>query len=505
MLGRKTFLIYTNRMISAVTGAVGLFFIARFMENPTYNYGIVSFALGFVSIFTIISGFFSRSHMKRISGKEEEAECMGTFLTLNTLVTSLMVIFFFVVLWIWQNILNMGFQTPIHRDVLYIILLFVTIKSLCSIAKATFIGKGEIAKKEVLGFADQSVPTILIIYVAYTGGGAIELALTYVVGALLMALLGVYFLIDIKIKKPNWRLVKRYWDFGWPNFLNNIFNKFGNKVDIVLIQVFWSSVNVGYYAAARKLSLIITGMAVAITTVLFPAISNLHSENKIKSIKNTVKGAMRYISMLSLPVIVFMIVFPGEIIHILLSNKFLPAVPVFRVLAFQAFLASFFRPINQTIPGIDKPKLMMKIGMTANGINIFLNIILIPDSIFGIPLFGFKEIGAASATLTAVIISSLLGYYYVNKLIGIDLPLGTLYHLGSATVSSFILFNFHKYILPITRIYHLIGYGLAMLGIYTALLYVSGEFTKQDWNYIMDIIHPGEMWKYIKEELTGKK
>ncbi len=505
MLGRKTFLIYFNRMISAVTGALGLFFIARFMENPTYNYGIVSFALGFVSIFTIISGFFSRSHMKRISGKEEEAECMGTFLTLNTLATSLMVIFVFGSLWTWQNIFNMGFQTPIHRDVVYIILLFVTIKSLCSIAKATFIGKGEIAKKEVLGFADQSIPTILIIYVAVSGGGAIELALTYVVGALIMALLGVFFLIDVKIKKPNWYLIKRYWEFGWPDFLNNIFNKLGNKVDIVLIQIFWSSVNVGYYAAARKLSLIITGVAVAITTVLFPAISDLHSRNQIDNIKNTVRVAMRYISMLSLPVIIFMIAFPGEIIHILLSDQFLPAVPVFRVLAFQAFIASFFRPINQTIPGIDKPKLMMKIGVIANGINIFLNMILIPDSLFGIPLFGFKEIGAASATLTAAIISSLLGYYYVNKLIGIDLPIGTMYHIGAGVLSSFLLYNLHRYILPITRIYHLIGYGLMMLGIYISILYLLGEFTEDDWNYIMETIHPGEMWKYIKEELTGKK
>jgi len=74
-----------------------------------------------------------------------------------------------------------------------------------------------------------------------------------------------------------------------------------------------------------------------------------------------------------------------------------------------------------------------------------------------------------------------------------------------------------------------------MIGIYTAILYLVGEFTKKEWDYIMEAINPvelsstdsqssnftrqeeqcssnsqisesvrpKEMWIYIKDELTG--
>ncbi|MFW5927964.1 MAG: oligosaccharide flippase family protein [Thermoplasmatota archaeon] len=504
MIGRKSFLMYLNKIISAVTGALGMFFIARFMQNPSYNYGVVSFALSFVSIFTIISTFFNKAHRKRISGKEPEAECMGTYLSLHTFATALMIIFVFGALWSWENILGRGFQSPLHRDVIYIILLFKGIDSLWSIARVTFIGKREIAKSEVLTFVNQSVPTIFIIYVAISGGGAIELALTYVAGALLALLIGIFFLIDVEIKKPNWRLAKRYWEFSWPSFTTKLFSKFGNRVDVVMVQLFWSSVNVGYYAAARRFSLLTTGMAASIATVMFPSISNMHANGDIEKIKSTVKVAMRYISMLSMPVIAFILFFPDRIIYILLSGDFLPAVPVLRILAFQGFIASYFKPMNQIIPGMDKPKVMMKVGVTANLINITLNVILIPDSLFGVPLIGLKEIGAATATLTAAIVSSVLGYYIVDDMIDFKIPKNPIYHISSATITGFSLYTLHRYVLPITRFYHLFGYGLAMLGIYTGILYLVGEFTKEDWNYIMETIHPGELWRYIKDELTGK-
>jgi len=42
-----------------------------------------------------------------------------------------------------------------------------------------------------------------------------------------------------------------------------------------------------------------------------------------------------------------------------------------------------------------------------------------------------------------------------------------------------------------------------MVGIYTAILYLVGEFTKKEWDYIMEAVHPVKMWKYVKDELTG--
>jgi len=506
MLGRKTFLITINRFIEYFTGWLGLFFIARFMARPDFNYGIVQFALGLVTMFSFIGNFFDRAHIKRISGGEiDEDVCMGTYVSLKTIATLITIGTIFVGLLVWKYVLGRGFESPTHELAVYIIIGFFLFRSIGEIATRTFQAKMEIAKKEALNFLDQSVPTIFIIYVALTGGQAIELALTYVLGGGLMALLGIYYLKDIKIRRPNIKSIKSYWEFGLPSFFSRLVSRFGNQVDIVMIQLFWSSSNVGFYAAGKRLALVVNGLIMGVGVVVFPAISEFHSNGDWKGIQKAVQGAARYTSLFISPVIIFLILFPREIIFILISGDFLPAAPVVRILAINSFFLLYTRPFRTVFEGTNRPKLGAKISIAGNVVNVALNILLIPDSIFGIPLMGLKEVGAALATLSAGLIISCITMIVSKKIADVKFTSGTLLHITSAIFTGLVLFIWVDQVIPITRFYHLLIYGATMVGIYTALLYILGEFTEDDYNYIMETINPKEMIKYIKEELTGKK
>ncbi|MGM0405895.1 MAG: polysaccharide biosynthesis C-terminal domain-containing protein, partial [Thermoplasmatota archaeon] len=155
--------------------------------------------------------------------------------------------------------------------------------------------------------------------------------------------------------------------------------------------------------------------------------------------------------------------------------------------------------------GTNRPEIGAKISVMGNIVNVALNIILIPDSIYGIPLMGLKEVGAALATLSAGIIISIASMIVSKRLADLSFSPSTLIHIGSAIFSGFILYVWEMRVMPIARFYDLFIYGAAMLAIYAAILYLVGEFTKKDWDYIMDSVHPGEMWHYIKDELTGKE
>jgi len=53
-------------------------------------------------------------------------------------------------------------------------------------------------------------------------------------------------------------------------------------------------------------------------------------------------------------------------------------------------------------------------------------------------------------------------------------------------------------------------YELAMVwviaaGLFYAVTYALGELEKEDIHYVVDVIHPIKMVKYIKEEIKGKK
>jgi len=505
MLGRKSFLVTVNRIFQYFTGWLGLFFIARFMANPDYNYGIVQFALGLVTMFAFVSTFFDGAHVKRISGREiNEERCMGTFISLKALATLVTVVLILGGLAFWKYFLGRGFESPTHETVVYIILGFFLLKSIASIATQTFRAKMEIAKKELLGFMDQSVPTIFIIYVALTGGEAIQLAFTYVAGGVLMVLLALFYLKDIKIKKPNMESIKSYWEFSLPGFFSKLVSQFGNKVDIVMVQLFWSSSNVGFYAAGKSLAMIVSGMIAGIGLLIFPTISRYHAKGDWDSLKNAVTGAARYTTLFISPVIIFLVLFPEKIISIMISNAFLPASPIVRILAINSFFLLYSQPYRYIFSGTNRPGLGAKISIAGNLANIALNIILIPDSIFGIPLLGLKEVGAALATLTAGLFITITSLLVSKRIIDWTFSPALLYHISAAIVSGAILYIIESQIIPITRFYHLFIYGTLMVGIYITILYLSGEFTKEDWDYIMESIDPKELGKYVKEELTGK-
>jgi len=504
MLGRKTFLVTLHRFVEYFTGWLGLFFIARFMANPNFNYGIVQFALGLVSMFGFIGSFFDTAHVKRYSGGEiEEDRCMGTYITLKSLAVFVTVIVIFGGLMFWKYVLGRGFETPTHETAIYIILGFFILRSIAHIASKTFRAKMEIAKKELLGFMSGVVPTFFIIYVALTGGEAIELALTYVAGGALMALFAIFYLKDIKVKKPTIESIKSYWDFALPGFFSQIVRQLGQRVDIVMVQLFWGSSNVGYYASGKRLALIVNGLVAGVGTLIFPTISEYHSKKDWKGLRKAVQGAAKYTSLVISPVIVFLILFPEEVITIMVSRAFLPAAPIVRILAINSFFGLYFSPFRKVITGTNRPELSAKISMVGHSVNIALNVILIPDSLFGVPLFGLKEVGAALATLTAGVGINLTKMVVSKRIADVSFTWGTLYHIGAAILSGLILYAWQWQVMPITRFYHLFIYGFAMIGIYTAILYLVGEFTKKEWDYIMESINPKKMWKYVKDELTG--
>jgi len=504
MLGRKSFLVTINRFVEYLTGWIGLFFIARFMVNPDFNYGIVEFAIGLVSMFGFVGNFFDTAHVKRYSGGEiEDDVCMGTYISLRSLATFVTVMTIFAGLMIWQHVLGRGFQSPTHVKAIYIILGFFILRSISGIASKTFRARKEIAKKELILFMGASAPTVFIVYVALTGGEAIELALTYLAGGAMMALLAIFYLKDIKVKKPTWDSIKSYWDFALPGFFSKIVGRLGNRVDIVMVQLFWSSSNVGYYASGRKLAMVVNGLVAGVGVLIFPTISEYHAKKDWEKLKKAVEGAARYTSLVISPVILFLILFPEEIIYILISGHFLPAAPVVRILAINSFFILYFKPFRYVISGMNRPRLAARISIAGNLANVALNVILIPDSLFGVPLFGLKEVGAAIATLTAGVSISLAKMRVSKSLADVSFTWGTLYHIGAAIISGLVLYAWEWQVMPITRFYHLFMYGGAMVGLYTAILYLVGEFTEEDWRYIRESIDPKKMWAYVKEELTG--
>lgn len=206
--------------------------------------------------------------------------------------------------------------------------------------------------------------------------------------------------------------------------------------------------------------------------------------------------------MITFPMVFGIVALAEPAINILLSASFNPALPVFRILPFYALINALTIPYTSQLLGINKPKLVRNRILIMVILNLVLNIILIPRDIksLGLTLMGLSATGAAIAT----VVSYTAGYIQIRivsmKLSRIKFNFRLLLHLFSASVMGIILYWISVNI-AIERWYELFAVGLLGLGIYFGILYLLKEFTRNDYNFMIDTLNIRKMWDHIVKEI----
>ncbi|MEM0467008.1 MAG: flippase [Candidatus Thermoplasmatota archaeon] len=508
MIARKSTIIMFSDLTDALLAYVAIFFIARYM-HPS-DYGIIGFAMGYIGLFTIVNSLgFDEAHIKRVSeGKQDLGTCIGTFLVTKLGLVSFMAALTVGSIFFWKFIAGRGFETPEHELAVYIILLYFIFERVATIFQTTYTGETKIAKTYIPKLLSTVLRTVGIIFVALEAQafdfGAIELAWAYVFGHLFLLISSIILFRKYPIKKPTLACFKSYSQFAFPLIIVSAAAAIMNNVDKVLIQLFWSAEDVGYYYACSRISGFIVVAAAGLGTILFPTIAYHHEKNDAEGIRQIMHQAERYISMFTFPLVVGLVVLAEPAIHILLSDKYYPAIPVFRILPFFSFFYALTIPYNSQLLGMNKPHLVRNRIIVMFIINLVLNIILIPKDIqsLGITCAGLGMVGAALSLMISYFIG--LIYYIISayKLIGLKFNLRIVLHGGAAGIMGAVLWWISaSNVIIIDKWYELLAVGLLGSGVYLGILAILKEFTKKDLIFILDTLNIKKMLSYIKKEI----
>ncbi len=203
-----------------------------------------------------------------------------------------------------------------------------------------------------------------------------------------------------KLKIINWKFDKKLalslLKDSYPLILSGVVVSIYMKVDQVIIKNMLDAKQVGYYAAAVKLSESWYFIPVAISNALFPAIVNAKNISKELYLTRLQKlyDVLAWIAIgISIPVSFF----SAEIINLLYGAKFLSSAPILTIYIWAGTAVFLGVASSQYLvtENLTKISLMRtSIGMIAN---VILNIILIP-------LYGI--IGSAVATLISYTLST---------------------------------------------------------------------------------------------------
>jgi len=210
--------------------------------------------------------------------------------------------------------------------------------------------------------------------------------------------------------KKNW--IGEIYRFSRAAFINIAGSWLYWKTDIFMLGAFIDPIAAAIYSIGGHFIKAFTLVLEAFHMILFPAVSAL-SENKEELAPETKKeimkmyktlGSILQVLVVLLAIIVFILAEP--IVILLFSEKYAASAPVLRILLIGLALNPYARLGSSVLCGIGKPQISALITWIVGGMNVVINLALIP--IWGI-------LGAAVSSSISMAVMLLLYYYYLRK------------------------------------------------------------------------------------------
>lgn len=529
MLARKSFLLAANSVVGAILGFLALKAIALYMGAA--EYGQLTYAISLVGTISFVTNLgFHKAHQKRISEGRDPGDCIATY----AVVIIGLAAFFIALVLGGLVVYRFGFGRQLTSTT-NMALILVTLSNAATvirqIGKQTFLGERQVARREASILTEHlvRVPAQIFVALLYASaknrGGPIfewlrqnapglgEFVAAHGADALAFAVFLSSFIsmlvaLGLLVQHFPWGsfdldLAKSYTSFAAPEALTAIAQSVTDYVDKSMLGYFWGSADVGRYSGVERLLLAMRVIDSAFNSLLFPAISEKHGEGDHEGIQYLVEGSLRYISMVMVPITFGTAALAEPFIRILLSNEWLAADYTLAVLSVLALVQALSTPLSAQLYGTGRPDAVMKSSLGGTTLRVLLLFVFIPSSLFGFPMLGLKGLGAAIASLVAAIAGIAILAFFCRHLPRRSALVGpTLHHIAGG-VMAVSVWATHAYVFELVRWFHAPLFVLYGAVIYVGLLWLLGELERDDMEFFWNVIHPGEMASYIREELSG--
>ncbi len=384
---KNTGWMFFERVIRILLAFIVSILLARYLGPK--DYGLFNYILSFTGLFTIISSFGIENILVRelVKSPDKSNELLGTAFRIR-IIGSLITI-----------ILCITTAALLNEEYFNLILIFIistsTIFQSVSVVEQFFQAKVEAKKNAIvqsLSFFLTSIIKIIFII--------LELPLIMIVFAHISEFIFLsigYYLIYIKSGydfrdwKLNLELLKTFIKDSFPLMLSGLVISIYMKIDQVMIKKMMSSQDVGFYAAAVKISEAWYFFPMVISASLFPAIVNSKMISESLYL-NRIQKLYDLLAATAISIAIPTTVFSNLIIYILFGKDFEPASTVLTIYIWAGVgtflgVASSQYLINENLTKLSFYRTL--IGMV---VNVLLNIYLIPR-------YGIN--GAAFATLVS--------------------------------------------------------------------------------------------------------
>lgn len=459
---KNTILLITSEVLGKLITSFYIILVARYLG--VNNFGSLSFALAFTSIFAILSDLgLYKIHIREIAREKSSA----SKITSNILFLKLFLgIANFLIMALVVNL--MGYPAPLVISV-YIIGLSVIVTNFGVSFESLFQGF-EVMSYIGLAHVLSSIVMLLgALLITRNGGGLLDLAFLYLISSVIIV--SFEFIVSIKKfiqldKSVDLKFCKQLLSEAFPFALSDMFLVLYFWLNNILLYSFKGERAVGLYTASYKLVDATNIVYFSFMTALFPVTSRLFKYSRDR-LNFSFGKSLKYILMMSIPIAVGTTILADNIIGLVYGSDYTPSVIVLQILIWSAVLVSANILISNLLNSIDKQAFVAKQNAMAVVINLALNLVLIPI---------YSYIGAG----IAMIITQIFSFIYLCSILSkteFKLPGKAFFSVISKIIFASLIMGFITFYLRSANIFIILPISAAS---YLFFFYLLGGIDSDD-------------------------
>jgi len=403
-VAKGTVIIFIGTIVGLLLAFVSRILFARNFSSD--QYGIFSFCIALLSIFTVVGtiglGEGSTRQIAYYNGKKQVKKIQFiirwsiAFGIISGIGVSLFV-------FVYSDVIAIKiFNISTLSLPLKIVSLAIPFSIQTMIISSIFRGFKRVKEKVFfLDFIRPLLFPILLVPVILLGKSFEWGILAYALSSIITCVIFIiYFIlkkpISLKVsaKSKGTQIGKKLLIFSLPLLLVAILSQVMSWTDTLMLGYFKTPDIVGLYNVASPLARFITTALAAMLFIYTPVVSDLYARNKDDEMRRSYAVLTKWICGITLPLALTFVLFPGLVLNFFFGSEYILAALVLQILAIGFFINNLMGPNGATLTAMGKTKFLMMATLIAAGLNVTLNALLIPK--YGIT-------GAAIATVTAII------------------------------------------------------------------------------------------------------
>ncbi len=387
------------------------------------SFGKLSFVISFTSLFIILSDLGVTTLIVREVARDKERgpEYVGNTATLKLFLS----IFTFLVISISVSFINVPFDT---RLMIYLIGACIIFENMGVFFGAVFQAYEKMKYIMICEIIEKGFLLSVSFVLLHLGYGLISIGLLYLLSGILFCLLNMGFVYR-KFLKPRYHIDWRFWSKSLkqalPLAIVTLISMIYYNIDIVMLGKMKGEEVAGWYGVSYHLFFALATIPGAFLSAMFPVLSRLFKESG-ELLKKAFQKSFKVLVGAGIPASVGTFLLSEKIILFLFGPQYEHSITALRILSFLIVFSYLNGLAGYFLISTNRQALTAKIMAATAGINIFLNIILIPR---------YSYIGAAYATVVSEILFLILFFLSARR----EIPSIPLIEIVKSVISSAIM------------------------------------------------------------------